>query len=303
MRTQLIAAALGGGFVFGLLQLDVLQTQARAATQLERGSYLVNTIMACGNCHSPRDAQGKLTADNALSGGLKFVTPAFVATAPNITPDPETWLGTWTDEDIKHALIEGLRPDHGQLAGIPLAAVMPANFYKALLPEDIDTIVVYLRSVKPARNTAPGPEYKMPVAREPYPDAERGFAPASFSDPVTHGKYLATIGHCMECHAAWSRGVSDFNNGLGRGGRPFGPALVQGFGPDWQGAIATNITSDRTAGIGSWTDDEIARAITKGTGRDGRALKPPMAYSFYAGLTDGDVRDIVAYLRTLPPLQ
>jgi hypothetical protein len=62
MRTQLIAAALGGGFVFGSLQLGVLQTQARAAPQLERGSYLVNTIMACGNCHSPRDAQGKLTA-------------------------------------------------------------------------------------------------------------------------------------------------------------------------------------------------------------------------------------------------
>lgn len=187
MRTQLIATALCGGFVIGLLQLDVLQTQARAATQLERGSYLVNTIMACGNCHSPRDAQGKLTADNALSGGLKFITPAFVATAPNITPDPETGLGTWTDEDIKHALIQGLRPDHGQLAGIPLAAVMPANFYKALVPEDVDAIVVYLRSVKPPRNTAPGPEYKMPVAREPYPDAERGFARASFSDPVTHG--------------------------------------------------------------------------------------------------------------------
>lgn len=258
--------------------------------------------MACGNCHSPRDAQGKLTPDNALSGGLKFITPAFVATAPNITPDPETGLGTWTDEDIKHALIEGLRPDHGQLAGIPLAAVMPANFYKALLPEDVDAIVVYLRSVKPVRSTAPAPEYKMPVRREPYPDAERGFAPASFSEPITRGKYLATIGHCMECHAAWSRGVSDFNNGLGRGGRPFGPALVQGFSPDWQGAIATNITSDPTSGIGSWTDDEIIQAITKGIGRGGRVLKPPMAYSF-SGLTDGDVRDTVAYLRSLPPLQ
>jgi mono/diheme cytochrome c family protein len=303
MRTQLVAAALCGAFVIGLPQIDVAQTQALAATELERGSYLVNTIMACGNCHSPRDAQGKLTADNKLSGGLKFITPAFVATAPNITPDPESGLGTWTDEDIKHALIEGLRPDHGQLAGIPLAAVMPANFYKALLPEDVDAIVVYLRSVKPVRSTAPVPEYKMPVTREPYPDAERGFTPASFSEPITHGKYLATIGHCMECHAAWSRGVSDFNNGLGRGGRPFGPALVQGFSPDWQGAIAPNITSDPTAGIGSWTDDEIVQAITKAIGRGGHVLKPPMAYSFYAGLTDGDVRDIVAYLRTLPPLQ
>jgi hypothetical protein len=78
---------------------------------------------------------------------------------------------------------------------------------------------------------------------------------------------------------------------------------VQGFSPDWQGAIAPNITSDPTAGIGSWTDDEIVQAITKAIGRGGHVLKPPMAYSFYAGLTDGDVRDIVAYLRTLPPLQ
>ena len=119
MRPQLVAAALCSVFVIGLVQVDVRQTEALTATQLTRGSYLVNTIMACGNCHSPRDAQGKLTADNALSGGLKFITPAFVATAPNITPDPETGLGAWTDEDIKHALIEGLRPDHGQLAEFP----------------------------------------------------------------------------------------------------------------------------------------------------------------------------------------
>lgn len=303
MRTQFVAAVLRGALVIGAAQIVFTQTEARAATQLERGSYLVNTIMACGNCHSPRDAKGKLIPDSALSGGLKFVTPAFVATAPNITPDPETGLGTWTDEDIKHALMEGLRPDHGPLAGTPLAAIMPANFYKALLPEDIDAIIVYLRSVKPVRSAAPNPEYLVPVTREPYPDAERGFATALLSEPVAHGKYLVTIGHCMECHAAWSRGVSDFNNGLGRGGRPFGPAEVQGFGSDWQGAIAPNITSDPTAGIGTWTDDEIKHAITKGIARDGQALKPPMAYSFYAGLTDGDVRDIVAYLRTLPPLQ
>jgi mono/diheme cytochrome c family protein len=303
MRTQFVAAALCGALITGVPQVRFPHSEARAATQLERGSYVVNTIMACGNCHSPRDAQGKLTPDNALSGGVKFITPAFVATAPNITPDPETGLGAWTNEEIKHALMEGLRPSHGPLAGTPLAAVMPANFYKALLPEDIDAIVIYLRSLKPVRSTAPDPEYKMAVAREPYPDAERGFATASFSEPAAHGRYLATIGHCMECHAAWSRGISDFNNGLGRDGGPFGPALVQGFGPDWQGAVASNITSDPAAGIGSWTDDEIKRAITKGIARDGHLLKPPMAYSFYVGLTDGDVRDILAYLRTLPPLQ
>ena len=60
---------------------------AMAESPAERGSYLVNTIMACGNCHTPRDADGKPIADKAFSGGLTFNTPAFIATAPNITPD------------------------------------------------------------------------------------------------------------------------------------------------------------------------------------------------------------------------
>jgi hypothetical protein len=74
---------------------------AMAESQIERGSYLVNTIMACGNCHSPRDANGQTIGDKALSGGLTFTTPAFVATASNITPDPETGIGSWSDAEIK----------------------------------------------------------------------------------------------------------------------------------------------------------------------------------------------------------
>jgi mono/diheme cytochrome c family protein len=122
-------------------------------------NYLVNSIMACGNCHSPRDAEGKLIADRALSGGLAFNTPPFVATAPNITPDTETGIGSWSDAEIRRALIEGARPDHGRLAGVPLAAIMPANFYKTLLPEDLDAVVAYLRGVKPIRNRVPDPVY------------------------------------------------------------------------------------------------------------------------------------------------
>jgi mono/diheme cytochrome c family protein len=153
-----------------------------------------------------------------------------------------------------------------------------------------------LRSVKPVRNEISDPIYKAPVHRDSYPDAESGFDKSTFTDPVKRGAYLATIGHCMECHSAWSRGVSDFKTGLGRGGRVFAEA-----GPG--GAIAANITSDRTAGIGGWTDQEIARAITHGVSRDGRMLKPPMGYSFYAGLKESDLADILAYLRTVPPLQ
>jgi cytochrome c2 len=153
-----------------------------------------------------------------------------------------------------------------------------------------------LRSVKPVRNEIIDPVYKAPVHRDPYPDAESGFDKSIFTDPVKRGAYLATIGHCMECHSAWSRGVSDFKTGLGRGGRHFAEA---GLG----GVTAANVTSDRTAGIGAWTDQEIARAVTHGVSRDGRMLKPPMGYGFYAGLKESDLADIIAYLRTVPPLQ
>jgi mono/diheme cytochrome c family protein len=272
----------------------------RADPITERGGYLVNTIMACGNCHTPRDANGKPIAGKALSGGITITSPAFTATAPNITPDRETGIGGWTDREIKLALVEGARPNHGHLAGVPLAAVMPAGFYKALLPGDLEAIVAYLHTVKPLGNQVSEPVYKAPVHREPYPDAEAGFAASPLSDPVRRGAYLVTIGHCMECHAAWSRGVSDFKNGLGKGGRPFEPP--PGAPADAPPTITANITSNPTAGIGAWTDAEIQRAVTEGISRDGRKLKPPMAYGYYAGLTETDLSDIIAYLRTVPPL-
>jgi mono/diheme cytochrome c family protein len=268
---------------------------AYAETKVERGAYLVNTVMACGNCHTPRDANGGFMSDRAFSGGLTITTPAFVATAPNITQDRETGIGDWSDAEIKRALVEGVRPDHGHLAGVTLAAVMPASFYKALLGEDLDAIVAYLRTIKAVQNTVPDPEYRMPVHRQPYPDAEKGFSKSEFSDPVRHGAYLVTIGHCMECHSTFSAGVSDFHSGLGHGGRHFGSAVVKGL-PE---TVVPNITADPAAGIGAWSDAEIARAIRQGLARDGHRLNPPMAYPFYFALSNADTADIIAYLRTL----
>jgi mono/diheme cytochrome c family protein len=188
-----------------------------------------------------------------------------------------------------------MRPDHGRLAGIALAAIMPANFYKALLPDDLDAIIAYLRSVKPVRNEVPDPVYKAAVRRDPYPVADAGFSRATLTDPVRRGAYLVTIGHCMECHSAWSRGVSDFKTGLGAGGRTF-PAR-DGL-PE---ITVPNITPHPTAGIGAWTDAEIGRAVTHAVARDGRPLKPPMAYGYYSALRESDLADIIAYLRSIPP--
>jgi mono/diheme cytochrome c family protein len=273
-----------------------------AETPVERGSYLVNTIMACGNCHTPKGASGMPMTDKELSGGLSFTTPAFNATGANITPDKETGIGSWSDAEIGDALVKGVRPPHGRLAGVELAAVMPAQFYKALLPQDLDAVIAFLRSIKPVRNEVKAPEYKQPVHRDQYPDAERGFTHADLKDPVKHGAYLGAIGHCMECHSAWSRGISDYMTGLGKGGRPFGPSLVQGFVASWQGSVAPNITSDKEKGIGAWSDAEIKRAIAQGVSRDGRALNPPMAFHWYGKMTNSDLDSLVAWLRTVPPL-
>ena len=98
---------------------------------------------------------------------------------------------------------------------------------------------------------------------------------------------------------AWSRGMSDFKAGLGAGGRTF-PAR-DGSPEGTPPVTVPNITPHPTAGIGAWSNAEIIRAITQAIARDGRRLKPPMAYGYYAGLREADLAGIVAYLRTVPP--
>jgi mono/diheme cytochrome c family protein len=289
--------------MLGFASLLATAATAWAQTPVERGQYLVNSILACGNCHTPKTASGEPIAEKELSGGLAFTTPAFDATASNITPDRETGIGTWSDAEIKRAIMEGVRPEHGRLAGVPLAAVMPVNFYKAMLPGDLDAVVAYVRSVKPVRNAVANPVYKGPVHRDAYPDAENGFTEAALRDPVRLGAYLVTLSHCMECHSTWQRGVSDHIKGFAKGGRQFAPTLVKGFPNTWDGAKARNITSHKTSGIGAWSDAEIKRAITQGVRPDGTRLKPPMDFSSYAKMTNTDLEAIVAYLRTVPPLE
>jgi mono/diheme cytochrome c family protein len=180
---------------------------------------------------------------------------------------------------------------------------MPANFYKALTAEDLDAVVAYLRSIPAVKNETPSPVYKMPVMRAAYTDAEKQYTSDALGDPVTRGKYLATIGHCMECHTPLVRGAPDFANSLGKGGRVFSPTEIKGLPNTWDGSKSRNITSDPKTGLGEWTDAEIKRAITQGISRDGTLLKPPMAYASYANMTDNDLDAIVAWLRTVPPLQ
>ena len=275
---------------------------ASAETPLERGRYLVTTILACGNCHTPKDGDGRAIPGRELAGGgIGFDIPPFAGVAANLTPDVETGLGAWSDAEIKRAITHAERPPRGPLAGKPLAQPMAANFFKAILPADLDAIVAYLRSLPPVRNPLPAPVYRAPPQREPFALADRGFVEADLRDPVRRGAYLATIGHCLECHTPLDKGVLQLESALGAGGRPFLPSFVKGLPESWQGAVSRNLTADRERGLGAWSDAEIRRAIAQGVGRDGRRLQEPMPYAWYAGMRDADLDAIVAYLRSLPP--
>jgi mono/diheme cytochrome c family protein len=103
---------------------------AAAETLLERGSYLVNGIANCGNCHSPQQPDGTLSGP-PLSGGMALVAPRFTAYPPNLTPDLETGLGRWTEEQIVTALREGRAP-----AGEMQRPPMPIALYRGISDRD-----------------------------------------------------------------------------------------------------------------------------------------------------------------------
>ena len=273
---------------FIVIFATVAANGAFGQASVARGSYLVNTIMTCANCHSPKGPPQAVVGKD-FSGGLTWDEPPFKVTAPNITQDKETGIGNWTDAQIKTMLTTGKNPH-----GIQEADVMPTKFYPILVPSDLDSIVLYLRTVKPVSNKVPDPIYKMNIPHVIFPGAEKPYSQSDLNDKGKRGFYLATIGHCMECHTPFRQGGGgqDFSNSLGKGGREFpGP---------WGVSVSRNITSSKTAGIGDWTDAEIKAAITQGKRKDSTQLKGPMGYQYYAKMTDGDLDAVIAYLRIVP---
>lgn len=273
----------------GLLALacGVTSAQAQSGASLARGKYLVDTVMTCHLCHTPRGPNG-LMMDKALSGGSRFHERPFDVTAANITSDRETGIGGWTVDDIKKLLATGVRPN-----GVPVADVMPTGFYRILTEDDLNAIAAYVRTIPPVSNKVPPPVYKIELPQTVVPNAQKPFTKADLADKIKRGFYLATIAHCMACHSP-----------LGPKGRDFTRMGAGGFelkGP-WGVTVSRNITSSKTKGLGAWTDAQIKRAITQGTSRDGSKLRPPMGFEFYAKMKPDDLDDIVAYLRMVPAI-
>jgi mono/diheme cytochrome c family protein len=263
---------------------------ARAETLLERGAYLVRGIAACGDCHTPRDANGHHIESMEMAGGYEMdLMPLGKPVVPNITPDKETGIGNWTDEQIIIAIREGKRPD-GTIIGPP----MPIPFYRQISDRDVQAIVAYLRALSPLHNAVAKSVYERPLPPS-YGPPVKSVPEVPTSDKVAYGAYLAgPLGHCMECHTPMDKGRLDITR-LGTGGREF-------KGENGSVIVSANLTPDKTNGIGNWSDEAVKNAITKNIRPDGSPLVPFMPTEWFARMSDADLDAIVAYLRTLKPV-
>jgi mono/diheme cytochrome c family protein len=269
-----------------LLALHVGTAWAQKDARAERGKYLMDSIVACGNCHIARGDKGQPLFDKGLSGGMVFDEPGFRARSPNITPDAETGIGKWTDAQLGKAIREGVRPD-GSLIGPP----MPIEFYRHLSDADLAAIIGYLRAQPPVKNVVEKSKYNIPLPPNYGPPLKSVAAPSP-KDTLKYGKYLADIGHCLECHTPRDGKGMLVRASLGAGGQVF-------RGP-WGESIARNLTPHES-GLKGWSDAEIARAMREGTDRSGAHYKPPMAFGWYKNISDADMKALIAYLRSLKP--
>lgn len=137
------------------LTMSVLASPSYAAdkAQIARGEYLV-TISGCNDCHTPGYFFGKPDMERFLGGSdVGFEIPGLgVFAGPNITPDKETGIGSWTPEQITTAHQSGIRPD-----GRVLAPIMPWHAFAHLTKDDAMAITAFLQSREPVSNKVPGP--------------------------------------------------------------------------------------------------------------------------------------------------
>jgi mono/diheme cytochrome c family protein len=276
-RCALSAAVL----LTGIVGLTTGAVRAADEAQVERGKYLV-TIGICAACHTPRDANGERNWTMRLAGGR-----AGSLNAPNLTPDPETGLGNWTDNQIVDAIRNGKRPD-----GSVVRPPMGVFFYQELSDRDVKSIVAYLRSLPPVKNRVERLTSSNFLPSLPHVSS---VAEPDHADSVRYGRYLAqTVAHCLQCHSPRTNGLPDLSR-AGAGGNTYAA-------PGGGLAISANLTPGNPYGISKWTDEQVKKAITHGVRPDGTQLVPVMDFDMYAAFSADDMTKLVAFLRTLKPV-
>jgi mono/diheme cytochrome c family protein len=296
MKPVVIAAALAGLIGLGLYLAPMIRppvnegspaakTEDLASLQA-RGAYLAQA----GNCMGCHTAQG----GRPYAGGHILDTSIGTFITPNITPDPETGIGQWTEQDFWRALHDGKARD-----GSPLYPAFPYTDYTKVTREDANAIFVYLQSLPPVSQRNPPSRINFPFNLRPLLYVWRAlyfeqgvYKPeAAKDDEWNRGAYLVQgLGHCNACHTARNPlGVSQ-GNVLGGG---------QLMGSNW---YAPSLTSLQEASTSDWPLDDIAQLLTTGLSSRAAATGPmaDVVSQSLQYLTPDDARALATYLKSLP---
>jgi mono/diheme cytochrome c family protein len=254
--------------------------------QIERGRYLT----VAGDCAACHTLPG---SGHEFAGGRNIETPFGLLIGPNITPDPQTGIGAWTDDEFVNALKNGTGRD-----GARLYPAMPYTYYTKITREDALAIRAYLNTLPPVYNPVRPNQLPFPfdIRTSMLVWDQLFFTPGTFrpnpnkSAEWNRGAYLAEgLTHCGMCHTPKNvLGGDDNANAL------HGYALQGWFAPD--------ITSDPRRGIGSWPVEEIVAYLKTGHNSTSAAtgLMAEMVNLSTSHLSDADLKAIAAYLKDQP---
>jgi mono/diheme cytochrome c family protein len=273
-------------------------TSALAGTPadlLARGRYVFAATGGCG-CHTE---PGK-AATGLNAGGRKFDAPFGTVYSTNITPDRETAIGGWTDEQVVAGIRLGRRPN-----GERIIPVHPFMTFNGLAEDDLRGLVVYLRSLPPIKKSNLPKRITVPLFESVFLPAwlaafaakETPIPQAPTAGPA-RGEYLVrVVGHCGECHTP--RGATQaVDNSRFLAGNPKGP----------ENSVAPNITPDKDTGL-TWSEEQIAEYLATGNTPAGDVAGGLMMEVIqgtsvgYKDMTQADLLAVARYLKTIPPIR
>jgi mono/diheme cytochrome c family protein len=285
MRIPLLAALLAS------LLFPVAARAQNPAAATARGEYLARA----GDCVACHSAPG----GKAFAGGLKMGTPLGAIFTTNITPDVETGIGTYTEEDFDRAVRGGVAK-----GGRHLYPAMPYPSYAKITDDDVRALYEYfMRAVPPVHQANQpseipaylGPRWPLAIWNAVF-SADSGFAANPQRDGKwNRGAYLVEgLGHCGACHTP--RGWAGQEVALDASS----PDFLAGANLD--GWYASNLRQNRATGLGDWSRAEIVEFLKTGHNRHGSAYGSmrDVINNSTPYLTDDDLNSIAAFLVSLP---